>query len=79
LTADGLFKTGDIAVRKDLNWWTVGQEMVVIKIDGLQVAPAELGSCLAWTLDVIDAAIVGITVHDEELPEHMPFGRQLHR
>lgn len=37
-------------------------------MSGLQVAPAELEALLLTHPSIADAAVVGITVHDEEFP-----------
>lgn len=65
---DGWFKTGDVAVTKGGKWWIVDRKKELIKVNGLQVAPAELEAVLLEHPDVADAAVVGITVHDEEMP-----------
>ncbi|OAP57448.1 hypothetical protein AYL99_08186 [Fonsecaea erecta] len=67
-TEDGWFKTGDVAVCKGSKWWIVDRKKELIKVNGLQVAPAELEAVLLEHDDVADAAAVGITVHGEELP-----------
>ncbi len=67
-TDDGWFKTGDVAVRKDDKWWIVDRKKELIKVNGLQVAPAELEAILLEHEEVADAAVVGITAHGEELP-----------
>jgi 4-coumarate--CoA ligase len=68
-TEDGWFKTGDVAVRsKDEKWWIVDRKKELIKVNGLQVAPAELEAVLLEHKDVADAAAVGIMLHGEELP-----------
>jgi 4-coumarate--CoA ligase len=41
---------------------------ILQKVNGLQVAPAELEAVLLECEQVADAAAVGITVHDEEVP-----------
>lgn len=40
----------------------------LIKVNGLQVAPAELEAVLLTHPDIADAAVVGITLHEEEYP-----------
>lgn len=40
----------------------------MIKVNGLQVAPAELEAVLLENQDVADAAVVGITLYGEEFP-----------
>ena len=67
-TEDGWFKTGDIAVCKNQKWWIVDRKKELIKVKGLQVAPAELEAVLLEHEDVADAAVVGINIHGEELP-----------
>ena len=68
-THDGWFKTGDVGVCKEgKKWWIVDRKKELIKVNGLQVAPAELEAVLLGHPDVADAATVGITIHDEELP-----------
>ncbi|KIV93841.1 hypothetical protein PV10_05026 [Exophiala mesophila] len=68
ITAEGWFKTGDVAVCKDNNWWIVDRKKELIKVNGLQVAPAELEAVLLEHPDVADAAAVGMLIHDEERP-----------
>ena len=68
-TADGWFKTGDVGVCKEgKKWWIVDRKKELIKVNGLQVAPAELEAVLLEHPNVADAATVGITIHDEEFP-----------
>lgn len=67
-TFDGWFKTGDVAVEKGGKWWIVDRKKELIKVNGLQVAPAELEAVLLEHPDVADAAAVGITVCGQELP-----------
>ncbi|KAK5703299.1 putative NRPS-like protein biosynthetic cluster [Elasticomyces elasticus] len=64
----GWLKTGDVAVTKEGRWWIVDRKKELIKVNGLQVAPAELEAVLLEHQDVADAAVVGIVVHGEELP-----------
>ena len=40
----------------------------MIKVNGLQVAPAELEAVLLEHKDVVDAAVIGTTLRDEETP-----------
>ncbi|KEF60905.1 uncharacterized protein A1O9_02469 [Exophiala aquamarina CBS 119918] len=68
LTADGWFKTGDVAVTRQGKWWIVDRKKELIKVNGLQVAPAELEAVLLEHKDVADAAVVGINLHNEEFP-----------
>lgn len=68
MTADGWLKTGDIAVTRGGKWWIVDRKKELIKVNGLQVAPAELEAVLLEHPQVADAAVTGITVHDQEMP-----------
>jgi 4-coumarate--CoA ligase len=61
-------KTGDVAVVKDNLFWIVDRKKELIKVNALQVAPAELEAALLEHEDVADAAVVGITLHGEEWP-----------
>lgn len=65
---EGYFRTGDIAIRKGTMYWIVDRKKELIKVNGLQVAPAELEAVLLEHDAVADAAAVGITLHGEELP-----------
>ncbi len=65
---EGYFRTGDIAIRRGNMYWIVDRLKELIKVNGLQAAPAELEAVLLEHKAVADAAVVGITVHDEELP-----------
>ncbi|KIX08219.1 uncharacterized protein Z518_02875 [Rhinocladiella mackenziei CBS 650.93] len=67
-TEGGWFKTGDVAVCQNQKWWIVDRKKELIKVNGLQVAPAELEAVLLDHQDVVDAAVVGIVLHGEELP-----------
>ncbi|RMZ87409.1 hypothetical protein DV736_g5361, partial [Chaetothyriales sp. CBS 134916] len=66
--AEGWFWTGDIALHRGGKFWIVDRKKELIKVNGLQVAPAELEAILLEHDDVADAAAVGIVVHDEEMP-----------
>ncbi|KAK6369922.1 hypothetical protein LTS17_009372 [Exophiala oligosperma] len=61
-------KTGDIAVVKDGWFWIVDRKKELIKVNGLQVAPAELEAVLLKNDHVADAGVVGITLAGKELP-----------
>lgn len=61
-------KTGDVAVVKDNLFWIVDRKKELIKVNALQVAPAELEAALLEHEHVADAAVVGITLHGEEWP-----------
>jgi len=64
----GWLKTGDVAVIRDGWVWIVDRKKELIKVNAFQVAPAELEAILLENEDVSDAAVVGITLHDEERP-----------
>ena len=65
---EGYFHTGDVGLKRGDMFWIVDRMKELIKVNGLQVAPAELEAVLLEHNDVADAAAVGIMVHDEELP-----------
>jgi acyl-CoA synthetase (AMP-forming)/AMP-acid ligase II len=57
---DGWLRTGDLGhVDGDGNVWIVDRLKELIKVNGLQVAPAELEALLATHPRVADAAVVG--------------------
>ncbi|KAF4966981.1 hypothetical protein FZEAL_10589 [Fusarium zealandicum] len=67
--SDGYLKTGDIAVRDDKGFfWIVDRKKELIKVNALQVAPAELEATLLENNHVADAAVVGITLDGNEWP-----------
>ncbi|KIW32637.1 uncharacterized protein PV07_04167 [Cladophialophora immunda] len=68
LTEDGWLKTGDIAKYSGGKWWIVDRSKELIKVNGFQVAPAELEAVLLEHDDITDAAVVGIVLHGEEYP-----------
>lgn len=69
LSADGWLKSGDVAVvNRQGDFWIVDRKKELIKVNALQVAPAELEAVLLENDDVADAAAVGITLHGEEWP-----------
>jgi 4-coumarate--CoA ligase len=65
-------KTGDIAYVNEYKpggiFHIVDRLKELIKVKGNQVAPAELEALLLERPDVIDAAVVGVTINGEELP-----------
>ena len=68
LSPDGWLKTGDVALVKDNWFWIVDRKKELMKVNGLQVAPAELEAVLLENECVADAAVVGIALGDEEWP-----------
>ncbi|OBT58433.1 hypothetical protein VE04_01314 [Pseudogymnoascus sp. 24MN13] len=69
ISSDKWLRTGDVAVRNEAgSFWIVDRKKELIKVNALQVAPAELESVLLEHEDIADAAVVGITLHSEEWP-----------
>ena len=61
LTADGWFRTGDLArVDEDGFYWIVGRSKEVIISGGENIHPAELENVLADCPDIAEAAVVGV-------------------
>ncbi|KAL2202914.1 4-coumarate-CoA ligase [Sarocladium strictum] len=69
LDEEGWLKTGDIAIcNKEGYFWIVDRKKELIKVNALQVAPAELEAALLENEHVADAAVVGITLNGNEWP-----------
>ena len=69
LSSDGWLRTGDVATcDKKGYFWIVDRKKELIKVNALQVAPAELEGVLLENGHVADAAVVGITLQSEEYP-----------
>ncbi|EME77268.1 uncharacterized protein MYCFIDRAFT_42475 [Pseudocercospora fijiensis CIRAD86] len=69
LSPEGWLRTGDIAViNREGYIWIVDRKKELIKVNALQVAPAELEDKLLENPDLADAAVVGIAINDEEWP-----------
>ncbi|KAL6706989.1 hypothetical protein ACN47E_004939 [Coniothyrium glycines] len=68
LSSDGWLKTGDVAVLKKGWFWIVDRKKELIKVNALQVAPAELEAVLLEFNPIADAAAVGITIDGQEWP-----------
>jgi fatty-acyl-CoA synthase len=61
LTADGWFRTGDLArIDEDGYYWIVGRSKEVIISGGENIHPAELENVLADCAHIAEAAVVGI-------------------
>lgn len=70
LTADGWFKTGDVAVVEEGWFRIVDRVKELIKYKGLQVAPAELEALLLSNPHVADAAVIPVPDEDAgEIPK----------
>ncbi|KAI4091738.1 MAG: hypothetical protein L6R37_007681 [Teloschistes peruensis] len=73
ISPDGWLRTGDVAVTKGNKFWIVDRKKELIKIKGLQVAPAELEAVLLNNDHVDDAAVSVVPTdkkdrHGEERP-----------
>ena len=61
LTADGWFRTGDLArIDEEGFYWIVGRSKEVIISGGENIHPAELENVLADCPDIAEAAVVGV-------------------
>ncbi len=71
MTADGWFKSGDIAIVDDRGWFQIVDRVKeLIKYKGLQVAPAELEAVLLSHPSIADAAVIPIPDDDAgEIPK----------
>jgi 4-coumarate--CoA ligase len=67
-SADGWLKSGDIAIVRDNRFWIIDRKKELIKVNGLQVAPAELESLLLQNRSVADVAVAGVSIRGEEFP-----------
>ncbi|PSN65025.1 acetyl-CoA synthetase-like protein [Corynespora cassiicola Philippines] len=68
LSPDGWLRTGDVAVVRGNRFWIVDRKKELIKVNALQVAPAELEAVLLEFDPVADAAAVGIIIEGQEWP-----------
>ncbi|KAL4951861.1 hypothetical protein BDW69DRAFT_185975 [Aspergillus filifer] len=68
LDAEGWLKTGDIMVVKDNWFWVVDRKKELIKVNALQVSPAELEAVLLGHDAIADAGVVAVTVDGQEQP-----------
>lgn len=53
---------------KNNQFWIVDRKKELIKVNGLQVAPAEVEAVLLEHESIADAAVVGVTIDNEEYP-----------
>ena len=61
ITGDGWFKSGDIGYFDEDGWFYITDRLKeLIKVKGLQVAPAELEALLQTHEKIADAAVVGV-------------------
>lgn len=69
LMPGGWLRTGDVAYLDDQGrYFVVDRIKELIKVKGMQVAPAELEAQLLEHKDVNDAAVIGVTVNGDEQP-----------
>ncbi|KFX98047.1 hypothetical protein O988_04568 [Pseudogymnoascus sp. VKM F-3808] len=69
IDTQGWLRTGDIAVcNAEGNFWIIDRKKELIKVNGFQVAPAELEAVLLENEHIADAGVVGIKFGEEELP-----------
>lgn len=69
LTEDGWLKTGDICYRdKEGVYFIIDRRKELIKVKGLQVAPAELEALLLEDDNIVECGVVGVTIDGEEYP-----------
>ncbi|KAL5390167.1 hypothetical protein PMIN06_002077 [Paraphaeosphaeria minitans] len=68
LSPDGWLRSGDVAVCRKGWFWIVDRKKELIKVNALQVAPAELEAVLLEFDPIADAAAVGITLDGQEWP-----------
>lgn len=68
LDGDGWLKTGDIMVVKDNWFWVVDRKKELIKVNALQVSPAELEAVLLAHDSIADAGVVGVMLDGQECP-----------
>ena len=68
LDGEGWLKTGDIMVVKDNWFWVVDRKKELIKVNALQVSPAELEAVLLAHDSIADAGVVGVMLDGQECP-----------
>ncbi|CAD6583391.1 MAG: hypothetical protein TREMPRED_003539 [Tremellales sp. Tagirdzhanova-0007] len=67
-TSDGWLRTGDIGYINDGKIYLIDRAKDIMKVNGFQVAPAELENALALSEDVQDAAVFGVGTDVDEHP-----------
>ncbi|KAK4696726.1 hypothetical protein P7C71_g1233, partial [Lecanoromycetidae sp. Uapishka_2] len=60
--ADGWLKTGDLGYEEHGKFYIIDRKKEMIKVRGWQVSPAELESTLKIHPQVLDAAVIGVTI-----------------
>ncbi|KAH8706022.1 hypothetical protein BGW36DRAFT_422545 [Talaromyces proteolyticus] len=65
---DGWIKTGDIAVTRGDEFWIVDRKKELIKVNGLQVSPAELEAVLGENEHIADVGVIGVGSARGEVP-----------
>ncbi|KAI2826826.1 hypothetical protein CBS147320_8077 [Aspergillus niger] len=70
IDAEGWFRTGDVAYRQNEYYYLFGRAKELIKVQGNQVAPAEIEAILSKHPGISDAAVLGVQSSDKstELP-----------
>ena len=65
---NGWLKTGDVMVVRDNWFWVVDRKKEMIKVNALQVSPAELEAVLLEHHDIADAGVAGVYIDSQEWP-----------
>ncbi|MCJ1397127.1 hypothetical protein MMC11_000319 [Xylographa trunciseda] len=66
---EGWYRTGDVARIEGRKMYIVDRKKEMIKVRGWQVAPAELEGVLLKHQYIVDAAVIGVKLHDDDLHE----------
>ncbi|KAH0352637.1 4-coumarate-CoA ligase, partial [Aureobasidium melanogenum] len=67
--SEGFLKTGDVAIYDEKGWfWIVDRAKEIFKVNGFQVAPAELEAVLLENDDIADAAVCALNKDHEDRP-----------
>ncbi|KAL2858478.1 hypothetical protein BJY01DRAFT_256657 [Aspergillus pseudoustus] len=62
----GWLRTGDVMVVRQGRFWVVDRKKELIKVNALQISPAELEAVLLGHEGIADAAVVGVLCEDEQ-------------